>query len=84
MVAYSIYNSRGKRIYVGSTNNPGRRAAQHVRDGRLPRGGELVVESRPMSRGAAQKLEAKKIKGYRRRTGKLPRHNRTSDGQYHH
>ena len=84
MVAYSIYNSRGKRIYVGSTSNPGRRTAQHARDGRLTRGGELVVESGPMSRGAAQQLEARKIQGYRRRTGKLPSHNRTSDGQYHH
>ena len=84
MVAYSIYNFRGKRIYVGSTDNPGRRAAQHARDGKLSRGGKLVVESRPMSRKAAQLLEAKKIQGHRRRTGKLPRHNRTSDGQYHH
>ena len=56
MVAYSIYNSRGKRIYLGSTNNPGRRAAQHARNGRLPRAGELVVESRPMSWSAAQQL----------------------------
>ena len=84
VVAYSIYNSRGKRIYVGSTNSPGRRASQHARDGKLPHGGELVVESRPMSREAAQQLEARKIQGYRRRTGRLPRHNRTSDGQYHH
>ena len=84
LVAYSIYNSRGKRIYVGSTNNPGRRASQHARDGKLPRGGELVVESRPMSRDAAQQLEARKIQGYQSRTGGLPRHNRTSDGQYHH
>ena len=84
MVAYSIYNSRGKRIYVGSTNNPGRRAAQHAKDGKLPGGGELVVESKPMSRSAAQQLEARKIQSYRRRTGKLPRLNRTSDGQYHH
>lgn len=37
-----------------------------------------------MSRSAAQQLEARKIQGYRSRTGKLPRHNRTSDGQYHH
>ena len=83
-VAYSIYNSSGKRTYIGSTNNPERRAAEHARDGRLTRGGELVVESMPMSREAAQRLEAKKIQGYRRRTGKLPRLNRTSDGQHHH
>ena len=84
VVTYSIYNSRGKRIYVGSTNNPGRRTAQHAKDGRLPRGGQMVVESGPMSRRAAQQLEARKLQGYRRRTGRLPRYNRTSDGQYHH
>ena len=84
VVTYSIYNSSGKRTYIGSTNNPERRAAEHARDGRLTRGGEMVVESRPTSRDAAQRLEAKKIQGYRRRTGKLPRLNRTSDGQHHH
>ena len=84
VVAYSIYNSRGKRTYVGSTNNPERRAAQHAKNGKLKRGGKLVVESGPMSRGAAQHLEAKKIQGYRRRTGRIPAHNKTSDGQYYH
>ena len=80
---YSLYNSRGKRTYVGSTNNPERRAAQHVRSGKLKRGGKLVVESEPMSRNTAERLEAKKIAGYRRRTGRLPAHNKTSDGRYH-
>ena len=84
VVAYSIYNSSGNRTYIGSTNNSERRAAEHARDGRLTRGGEMVVESSPMSRDAAQRLEAKKIKGYRRRTGQLPRFNRTPDGQHHH
>ena len=82
VVAYSIYNSRGKRTYVGSTNNPERRATQHAKSGKLTRGSKLVVESKSMSRSAAQRLEAKKIQGYRSRTGQLPRHNRTSDGQY--
>lgn len=82
VVAYSIYNSRGKRTYVGTTNNPERRAAQHARSGKLTKRGEMVVESNPMSRKAAEKLEARKIQGYQRRTGRLPRHNRTSDGQY--
>ena len=82
--AYSIYDSSGKRTYIGSTNNPERRAAEHARHGRLTRGGEMVVESRPMSRDAARRLVAKKVQGYRRRTRKLPRLNRTSDGHHHH
>ncbi len=81
---YSLYNSSGKRTYVGSTNNPNRRAAQHTNHGNLEKGGKMVVESKPMSRKSAEQLEAKKIQGYKRRTGKLPKHNRTGDGQYHH
>ena len=82
-VVYSIYDSKGKRTYVGTTNNPGRRASQHARAGKLTRGGEMVVESGRMSRKSAEKLEARKIQVHQRWTGRLPRHNKTSDGQYH-
>ena len=83
VVTYSIYNSRGKRTYVGTTANPERRAAQHAKLGKLRRGGKFVVESKRVSRTGAERLEAKKIEGYRRRTGRLPKDNKTSDGQYH-
>ena len=83
VVAYSVYNSRGKRTYVGTTANPERRAAQHAKLGKLRRGGKFVVESKRVSRTGAERLEAKKIEGYRRRTGRLPKDNKTSDGQYH-
>ena len=83
VVAYSVYNSRRKRTYVGTTDNPERRAAQHVKSGKLKRGGELVVESKRMPRRDAERLEAKKIAGYRRRTGRLPKDNKTPDGRYH-
>ena len=82
VVTYSLYNSRGKRTYVGTTNNPERRAAQHARSGKLTKSGEMVVESKPMSRNAAERLEARKIQGYQRRTGRLPKHNKTANGQY--
>ena len=81
---YSLYSSSGKRTYVGSTIDPNRRAAQHTKHGKLEKGGKMVVESKPMSRKSAERLEAKKIQGYRRRIGKLPKHNKTGDGQYHH
>ena len=83
VVAYSIYSSRGKRTYVGTTNDPDRRAGEHENAGKLKRGGRLVVESKRMSRKAAEQLEAKKIRGYKRRMGRLPKDNKTSDGQYH-
>ena len=81
---YSIYDSKGIRTYVGSTNNPERRADQHRKSGKLAKGGKLAVESKPISRKAAERLEAKKIQGYKRRTGRLPEHNKTADGRYHH
>ena len=83
VVAYSIYNSGGKRTYVGTTNNPERRAGEHRKTGKLARGGKLVVESKRMPRQAAERLEAKKIRGYKQRVGRLPKDNKTSDGQYH-
>ena len=79
---YSLYDSKGKRTYVGSTNNPARRASEHAKSGKLTKGGKLKVESKTMSRQAAQRLEASKIQGYRQRTGSLPKYNRTADGQY--
>ena len=44
----------------------------------------MVVESKRIPRKAGECLEAKKVQGYQRRTGKLPKHNKTGDGQYHH
>ena len=69
VVAYSIYNSRGKRTYVGTTADPERRAAQHAKAGKLRRGGELVVESKRMPRREAERLEAKKIDGIQEKDG---------------
>ena len=50
VVAYSIYNSKGKRTYVGTTANPKRRAARHSQSGKLTRGGKLLVELNRMPR----------------------------------
>ena len=82
--AYSLYDSNGKRTYVGITNNPRRRASEHAKSGKLERDGKMVLESKPIPRKAGERLEAKKVQGYKRRTGKLPKHNKTGDGQYHH
>ena len=49
-VAYSIYDRDNKRTYIGSTNNPRRRASEHAKSGKLEPGGKLVVESRKMTR----------------------------------
>ncbi len=83
VVAYSLYDSNGKRTYIGSTNDPSRRAAEHSKSGKLKKGGSLVVESPRLSRSDAQRLEAKKLAGYKSRTGRLPKGNKTTDGQFH-
>ena len=76
-----VYTIRGRnnRInYVGSTNNPTRRAKEHERAGKR---GRLVVETKPMSRPAARRREAKRLADYRKRhQGRNPRDNRTRSG----
>ncbi len=81
-VAYSIYDRNNKRTYIGTTNNPRRRASEHAKSGKLRAGGKLVVESSKMTRKSAEKLEGRKIRGYRNRTGKLPKNNSTSNGRW--
>ena len=82
-VAYSLKDRNKKRTYIGSTKNPARREAQHRKSGKLKSGGSLVVESAKMTRRAAERLEGKKLAGYKRRTGRLPKHNTTADGRFH-
>ena len=67
---------------MGTTKDPVRRAAQHARSGKLAKDDKLVVESKRLPRRAAERLEAKKIQGYRSKTGRLPKHNKTPDGQF--
>ena len=44
-VQYSIKDRKGKTKYIGTTNNPTRRAAQHRKTGKLGQGDKLVVET---------------------------------------
>jgi predicted GIY-YIG superfamily endonuclease len=81
VVAYSIYDSEGRQIYIGTTNDPKRRAAEHYRTGKLEHGGSLVIESDRMTRQNAERLEARKLADYKQRTGRLPKHNKTFDGR---
>ena len=82
-VQYSVKNSQGKTKYVGSTNNPRARAAQHKESGKMGAGDKLVVETRAINRRDAQRVEAAKIGTHRKQHGKNPLHNKTNDGQFH-
>ncbi len=75
---YTIRGKYGKINYVGTTNNPGRRAAEHKSEGKP---GQLKTETPSMSRKAAEQWEAKKLGTYRSsHGGKNPTHNRTKRG----
>ena len=75
---YTLRGKNGKINYVGTNNNPGRRASEHKSEGKP---GRLQKETRPMSRGAAERWEANKLRTYRNNhDGKNPPQNKTKDG----
>ena len=75
---YTIRDRKGRIKYVGVSNNPGRRAAEHKRDGKR---GKLKVEPRPVSRAYARRWEAQKLARHRKtHRGKNPAHNKTRSG----
>ena len=83
VVQYSIKSSKGSTKYIGTTNNPRRRAAEHIKSGKLRRGDKLVVETRAVSRKSAESVEAGKLRTHRRQHGQNPKHNATNDGRFH-
>lgn len=82
-VQYSIKGAKGQTKYIGTTNNPSRRAAQHQRSGKIEPGDRLVVETRPTSRSKAEGVEKAKLRSFRQDNGRNPQHNKTNDGKYH-
>lgn len=82
-VQYSIRDRRGNTKYVGTTNNPRRRSAEHRKSGKLGYGDSLVVETKAISRKSAESVERGKLASFRKRHGRNPRHNTTSDGRFH-
>ena len=82
-VQYSIKDRRGNTKYVGTTNNPRRRAAEHRETGKLGRGDKLVVETRAISRRSAESVERGKLASFCRKLGRNPKYNTTDDGKFH-
>ena len=82
-VQYSIKTRKGNTKYIGMTNNPTRRAAEHKKAGKLGRGDKLVVETKAVQRKSAERVEAAKLASHRRRHGSNPKHNTTNDGKFH-
>ena len=80
VVGYTLRSKNDKILYVGITNNPRAREAEHRLGGK--RFEYLNVETKPMSRGYAEKWETKRLASYRGFVGHNPPYNRTDDGKY--
>ena len=75
---YTLRGKNGKINYVGTTNNPGRRAEEHKTDGKS---GKLNTETQSMSRQRAEGWEANRLQTYRdNHGGKNPPQNKTRNG----
>ena len=75
---YTIRGKGGKVKYVGITNNPRRRTAQHRRSGKR---GQLRVETGGMPRGKARRWEGAKLARFRKSNkGRNPTYNKTRSG----
>lgn len=78
MKGYTLRNRRGRVVYVGISNNPRRRAAQHKKSGKR---GRMKVETVGMPRVIARRWEAARLKRHRRdNRGRNPRYNKTRSG----
>lgn len=78
MRGYTIRGRGGKVKYVGITNNPSRRAAQHRRAGKR---GRLQVQTGRMSREKARRWEGAKLARFRKSNrGRNPTYNKTRSG----
>ena len=83
VVQYAVKNKAGQTTYIGSTNNPTRRAAQHLKSGKMQPSDKLQIQSRAIPRAKAEGLEKGRLEGHRRTNGRNPQHNVASDGQFH-
>jgi predicted GIY-YIG superfamily endonuclease len=75
---YELWH-KGKKVYIGESEDPAQRAEQHKQQGK--RFDRLSVTSRSMKKENAQKREADRLEVYRRgHGGKNPRYNKSDDG----
>ena len=77
---YTLRDYFGKIVYVGISDNPRARRAEHGLAGKQFK--EIKIETKPMSRLAAERWEARRLKSYRVDMGRNPRYNETADGGF--
>ena len=75
---YALFN-KGKKVYIGESEDPQKRAEQHADEGKIF--DRVETTSRPMKRENAEKREADQLRTYRRgHGGKNPKYNDTDEG----
>lgn len=67
-----------KVVYVGTTNDPERRAKEHESMGK--KFSKMTITSPKLTQGSARKREAERLATYRKNQGKNPKYNKDSDG----
>ena len=77
---YTLLDYLGKIVYIGISDNPLERRAEHRRAGKQFK--EIKIETKPMSRQHALRWEAWRLKSYRDGTGRNPMYNKTADGDF--
>ena len=79
--SYTLQGEHGRINYVGTTNNPARRAAEHQASGKP---GGMKVETPKLAPKAAGNWETNRLKTYRNNHGgQNPSYNQTRDGKRH-
>jgi predicted GIY-YIG superfamily endonuclease len=71
---------RGKAVYIGTTNNPRRRNAEHSRSGKDY--DHMKVTSPRLSKSEAGRRETRNLRSYKKATKRKPKYNKTADGKY--
>ena len=72
-VTYELKQGR-KVVYVGTTNNPERREAEHKSAGK--KFTKMTLTSRKMTEAGAKKKESTRLETYRKNQGKNPKYNK--------
>ena len=73
-------NDGKKRVYIGTSKDPKKRAKQHEVKGK--KFTSVKVLSAKMKKENAEKKETSLIRKHKKKTGSLPKYNVTESGQY--
>ena len=71
-VVYELYN-KGKKVYIGITNDPERRRQEHKQDKEFD---TMKIVTGKRTEESARKEEQRRIEMYEKKTGHKPKYNK--------